>query len=50
MVEEKKVKETAWTEQKLMYKDGDVDVYRYFNWETWKRMTARVWELFVLAS
>ena len=36
---EKKVKETPWTEQRLMYKDGNVDVYRYFNWETWKRMT-----------
>jgi hypothetical protein len=35
-----KTKETPWTEQKLMYKDGNVDVYRKFNWETWKRMTA----------
>ena len=34
-----KKKETPWTEKKLMYKDGNVDVYRYFNWETWKRMT-----------
>ena len=33
-------KETPWTDRKLMYKDGNVDVYRYFNWETWKRMTA----------
>lgn len=40
MAEEKKVKEIPWTEQKLMYKDGNVDVYRKFNWETWKRMTA----------
>ena len=39
MAEEKKVKEIPWTEQKLMYKDGNVDVYRNFNWETWKRMT-----------
>jgi hypothetical protein len=28
-----------WTEPKMMYKDGNVDVYRKFNWETWKRMT-----------
>lgn len=35
-----KTKEAKWTNRKLMYKDGNVDVYRYFNWETWKRLTA----------
>jgi len=34
-----KEKETPWTEQKVLYKDGNVDVYRKFGWETWKRMT-----------
>ena len=34
-----KSKETPWTEQKVMYKDGNVEVYRKFGWETWKRMT-----------
>ena len=34
-----KTKETPWTEQKVLYKDGNVDVYRKFGWETWKRMT-----------
>ena len=34
-----KTKETPWTEQRLMYKNGNIDVYRHFNWETWKRMT-----------
>jgi ClpP class serine protease len=38
MAKEEKVKEIPWTEKKLMYKDGNVDVFRYFNWETWKRM------------
>jgi len=34
-----KTKEAPWTEQKTLYKDGNVDVYRKFGWETWRRMT-----------
>ena len=42
MAEEKKVKEIPWAEPKMLYKDVEengFDVYRKFNWETWKRMT-----------
>ena len=34
-----KKKETPWTEKKKMFKDGDLDVYRNFNWLTWRNMT-----------
>ena len=34
-----KKKETPWTDRKLMYKDGDPDIFRKFTWLTWKNMT-----------
>ena len=34
-----KTKEPKWTEQKVLYKDGDPDVFRKFGWQTWRRMT-----------
>jgi len=34
-----KKKEVPWTDRKKMYKDGNLDVFRMFNWMTWKNMT-----------
>jgi hypothetical protein len=34
-----KKKEAPWTSQKKMFKDGDPNVFRNFNWLTWKNMT-----------
>ena len=34
-----KKKETPWTDRKVMYKDGDPDIFRKFTWLTWKNMT-----------
>ena len=34
-----KKKEIPWTDRKVMYKDGDPDIFRKFTWLTWKNMT-----------
>ena len=34
-----KAKPTPWEGKKKMFKDGDPDVFRGFNWQTWKNMT-----------
>ena len=34
-----KKKETPWTDRKILFKDGNPEIFRKFTWLTWKNMT-----------